>query len=678
MRRLPWAIVAISSCFALPAYAQVASPPRVTCIPINAQLSNINIANIEQDAQFHLTWSVTLPTAFGTSYQYELTYDTNPSVSTTMPIDVKLDTNANNNFGMNPYQIMGLTARYDFIIRASQIPRLAEQPDPSICSGPNMRPNIDTTTSSGACASMPVAGIQRSIVIQVEAAGNPTAPSTSAFCNWTFTLFTRRPPAPTITQALAGNQDVHLAWNIPLTEQGNITNYDVMLCPDATLGLKTSSVSTSSTGLMILPRLPCTNPSTAASGLANTQNTVSISGNGLQIGVPAAVALRSRDRAGNIGLVGNVVVFTPVPTYDFWDIYKMQGGSESGGFCFVATAAYGSYAHPVVWVLRAFRDLVLKKTPIGTALVWTYYHLSPPLADGVRHDPSLAAWTRVALLPIAGAAFLWMLLPAGGIFVALYLLRRKRRASSLIAVLLVGLSASEARAEYAQVLVRPRSSIESFGMGFEFKGGQYTPALVNDTSNTSFNHIYICQGAAATSCGTDWRPLFQVGLDFELYRGIGTAGVGTSIGALQYIGKNKNTDGSRSGDTTAFNQLPITVQAFYRFDWLSDNTVLPFVPYVKGGLAYHFWWTTTNLGSIARYNGAVGRGGKIGVTGTVGMAILLNSFDPQSALRLFELTSIRGTYIFGELQASQVNNFGGKGFDLSDVPTWNVGIYLEF
>jgi hypothetical protein len=175
--------------------------------------------------------------------------------------------------------------------------------------------------------------------------------------------------------------------------------------------------------------------------------------------------------------------------------------------------------------------------------------------------------------------------------------------------------------------------------------------------------------------------LIQVGFDVQLYRGLGTAGVGGSFGALQYVGKSFFADNTRSNDTTVFNELPVTLQLFYRFDWLPEHTILPFVPYARGGLAYHFWWTTTGVGDVSRatVNGQdfIGRGGKIGVTGTVGLAILLNSFEPLSAHRLFELTSIRGTYIFVELQASKVNGFGGNGFDFS-ATSWNAGLYLEF
>lgn len=47
------------------------------------------------------------------------------------------------------------------------------------------------------------------------------------------------------------------------------------------------------------------------------------------------------------------------------------------GFCYIATAVYGSYDCPEVWVLRRFRDYSLAKTWYGRTFIKIYYKVSP-------------------------------------------------------------------------------------------------------------------------------------------------------------------------------------------------------------------------------------------------------------------------------------------------------------
>ena len=73
-------------------------------------------------------------------------------------------------------------------------------------------------------------------------------------------------------------------------------------------------------------------------------------------------------------------------------------GSSKG--CFIATAAYGSYLHPQVQLLRNFRDEHLLSNAPGRAFVKYYYHTSPPVAEFIARHAVLRGITRLALTPL--------------------------------------------------------------------------------------------------------------------------------------------------------------------------------------------------------------------------------------------------------------------------------------
>jgi hypothetical protein len=75
-------------------------------------------------------------------------------------------------------------------------------------------------------------------------------------------------------------------------------------------------------------------------------------------------------------------------------------GGGGGGGCFIATAAYGSYLDPHVYILRNFRDHYLLTNYFGTKFVEFYYRNSPPVAKFIAANDFLKTATRWALTPV--------------------------------------------------------------------------------------------------------------------------------------------------------------------------------------------------------------------------------------------------------------------------------------
>ena len=140
------------------------------------------------------------------------------------------------------------------------------------------------------------------------------------------------------------------------------------------------------------------------------------------------------DSFDNVGELSAEYVAIPAETLDGWEFYKAGGGGEDGGFCFVATAAYGSYLDPHVQVLRDFRDRYLVHSTFGRAFVAFYYAEGASWATWIAERPVVRSMVRLLLVPLVACTGALMMLGGtsfaaisfGAMALAVYSRRRRR------------------------------------------------------------------------------------------------------------------------------------------------------------------------------------------------------------------------------------------------------------
>jgi hypothetical protein len=466
----------------------------------------------------------------------------------------------------------------------------------------------------------------------------------------------KAPGAPTDPKAEGGDTNIKVSWTEPGDD--DLLEYHVFYREEGATDWPSDQESTVAAGTT----------KTTLSGLTN--------GTVYQIKVVAV------DEAENESADSEVATGTPMPMADYWEYYHSEGGEEQGGFCFVATAAYGSYGDAMVLPLRAFRDAVLAQSAAGRSLIAGYYQYGPRWARAIRGSELHQAIARGALLPavaLAEASALglaeWGLL-IGGVVLALVLLRlgwRHRRAvrAPLLGLLMAGIAlaaAAPARAE----------GDPNFQVQVRF--GPYHPNVDSQGGLTAqpFKTVF----------GGGDNMLFEAGVDWEIWHGFGVVAVGGTFGFVQYVGKSRiiGSDGEVSdtagSDTTVFNLVPLRLTASYAFDFLFRKWSVPLVPYGFVGLDYCFWWITDGVGDVAVWKDATGNshdgsGGLFGFHVGAGLKLLLDFLDTDAAQNLENQVGIKNSYFFAEYTAAWINNFGsGSHFDVGD-KTFMFGLMLE-
>jgi len=232
------------------------------------------------------------------------------------------------------------------------------------------------------------------------------------------------PDTPVLNQLVAGNTQLGVSWSPVANAIGYIVHYGSISPGEHSLDVG-NVTSTTITGLT--NGLPY---HVAVSSYSQTRYYLAVTAYDSMFANESVFSAEVSTQLGPLLESGLSAVLTDFP--DALAPYPTL--PNTGGGCFIATAAYGSYAAPEVQVLRNFRDRYLATTGTGRLIVAWYYRNSPAAADLLNAHPAFRPAVRAMLLPIVVMSGLLVNTPglvAVGVFVlpgslTVFWLMRKR------------------------------------------------------------------------------------------------------------------------------------------------------------------------------------------------------------------------------------------------------------
>lgn len=158
----------------------------------------------------------------------------------------------------------------------------------------------------------------------------------------------------------------------------------------------------------------------------------------------------------------------------------------------------------------------------------------------------------------------------------------------------------------------------------------------------------------ADAFGNGHTLMINAEIDWEALRipHLGTLGPGLGIGYANFSGNAAVSNPTPGGPTTSSEQTSLEIYPFYavavlRADAFWHEYGVPFVPYAKIGVATSLWRASNTLGT-SHYNGIAGEGYTLGTQMSLGVAFVLNIFDPYAAREFDESMGVNTTAVFVE------------------------------
>ena len=202
--------------------------------------------------------------------------------------------------------------------------------------------------------------------------------------------------------------------------------------------------------------------------------------------------------------------------------------------------------------------------------------------------------------------------------------------------------------------------------------GFFTPSIDNEKglNNKPYSDIFNEDGVR-----------FGLSYYYEVLSGkyFGTFSLSVSMEYFRVsgYGKYENDSTVKSNDETVLSMLPFEMSLSYTLGQLLSLFNIPFTFYGKLGLNYNIWWITNGLGEISDYQETSAIGGKKGWHYALGVRLLLDFFDRDSALSFDNQYGINNSFIFVEYNDSCIDDFSEDGFKLGGA-YWRFGLALEF
>jgi hypothetical protein len=208
----------------------------------------------------------------------------------------------------------------------------------------------------------------------------------------------------------------------------------------------------------------------------------------------------------------------------------------------------------------------------------------------------------------------------------------------------------------------------------ELRFGRYLPDVDSEFDSSG-------QTPFADHFGKKNRYLLGMELDWQALRipHLGTLGAGVGWGMTKLDGKNfLEADGETlvaPGQVSTLTIMPMYAVAVLRADVISRETPVPLAPYAKFGFGYALWWIDEGT-KLERNAGVTAKDVSFGLHGALGVALLLDPFEPVAAADLDATSGINNSYVFVEWTVSDLDGFGGDQMQVG-TNTWTLGLTLE-